>query len=96
MLVMTTNNRDSNKFIASEISARVGTRPKPIIRVRINSNSNSNSKAEADHDLILESLARLNGNVRSLEELLLELQGLISKLLNQQHYAAIRERERRW
>jgi hypothetical protein len=92
MLVMTTNDCDSNKFIASEISARVGTRPKPIVRVRINSNnsnpnSNTNSKAEAD--LILEAIARLNGNITNLEE-------LVSELLRQQKYAAIRERERRW
>jgi hypothetical protein len=96
---MTTNNCDTNKFIASESEtwAHVRVSPKPIVKVRnrvnsnANPNSNYNSKAEADHnyDLILSAIARLNGNITNLEE-------LISKMLAQQHYAAIRERERRW
>jgi hypothetical protein len=86
---MTTNNRDSNKFIASESEtwAHVRVSPKPIVRVRNRSNSKPKA-AEADH-LILESLARLNRSVVILEEAL-------SEFLRHQKYSTIRERERRW
>jgi hypothetical protein len=90
---MTTNNCDSNKFIApapeSETPAHVRIRPKPIIRVRT-----INPKPKPDPVLL--AIAELIGNIKNLEELISKLQELISKLLAQQHYAAIRERERRW
>jgi hypothetical protein len=73
------NNNDVNKIKFSE------TRAKPTIKVRINPKPNFSSEA----DLILQALARLNGNITNLEE-------LISKLLRQQHYSEIKERERRW
>jgi hypothetical protein len=68
-------------------SQPASVRAKPTIKVRINPSPRPN--VEADHDLILQGLARLNLNISNLSE-------LVSKLLKQQHYAEIRERERRW
>jgi hypothetical protein len=99
LLVMIINNCDGNKVFDSE-TPTPGVRAKPIIKVKINSNNSNNSnpkpKAEADNHLILEALARVNGNTKNLENLISNLSELVSRLLDQQRYRAIRERERRW
>jgi hypothetical protein len=81
---MNNHNKDSTFKVSDSQPASV-VRAKPTIKVRIN----PRPKAEADHSLILQGLARLNLNISNLSE-------LVSKLLKQQHYAEIRERERRW
>jgi hypothetical protein len=88
-----TLNSSQSKIRVSVPQAHTET--KPIIKVRI-IKDNPKPKAEADYDLVLEALARLTGNTKNLENLISNLSELISKLLKQQHYAAIRERERRW
>jgi hypothetical protein len=70
---MTTNNHDSNKFIASESEtwAHVRVSPKPIVRVRrVNPKPKAEAEAEVDHNnyhLILSAIARLNDNITNLE-----------------------------